>query len=467
MRQATWGMSVKVAAILFFVLSLFLPTGEGQAQSAAAETDLRAAARDSYVFTYPLVMMYRTMYLQAIDEGSPSFSGGMGAWLHLEAASPTDTDIVTPNNDTPYSYAWVDLRAEPWVLTLPEVAQNRFYTSQWDDLWGYVLDNAGSVHDGNGGVSVLVAGPDWADGPPAGIDRVIQGESQFLGTLTRTQLLGPEDTPTLHKVQGDYALQPLSAFLGKAAPDAAPPIDWLAWQDGAETRLDYWDHVSHLLPLIAPNKADTEAFAALARIGIVRGKPFDTAELDADAQAALLGGIEDARALLAEEAVRLADGTKLFGSRGAVGQRYLDRALGVYIGIFGNTKDISVYLNRVADEDGRPLDGSVASYEMTFAPGQLPPVSFFWSMTMYRLPERLLVANPIDRYSIGSATPGLEMGEDGSLTLYISARSPGPEREANWLPAPEGPFWIVLRNYGPGPTILDRSYQVPPVRAIK
>jgi len=438
-------MMFRLQAILVVFLSVFLPAADARAQSTAPETDLRAAARDSYVFTYPLVMMYRTMYLQAIDEGSPSFSGGMGAWLKLEAATPTDTDIVTPNNDTPYSYAWVDLRAEPWVLTLPEVAENRFYTSQWDDLWGYVLGNAGSVHDGNDGVSVLVAGPDWTGDPPDGIDRVIQGESQFLGTLTRTQLLGPEDASELRKVQAAYTLQPLSAFLGKTAPDAAPPINWLAWQDGAETRLDYWDHVSRLLPLIAPNKADAEAFATLARIGIVRGEPFDSRAANADARAALLGGIEDARALLADEAVRLTDGTKLFGSRGTVGQRYLDRALGVYIGIFGNTKDISVYLNRVADGEGRPLDGSVASYEMTFAPGQLPPVSFFWSMTMYRLPERLLVANPIDRYSIGSATPGLEMGEDGSLTLYISAHSPGPEREANWLPAPEGPFWMVLR----------------------
>ena len=104
---------------------------------------------------------------------------------------------------------------------------------------------------------------------------------------------------------------------------------------------------------------------------------------------------------------------------------------------------------------------------MTFPPGALPPVDFFWSMTMYRMPERLLVENPIRRYSIGSATPGLTYAEDGSLTLYISADSPGAEREANWLPAPEGPFWMVMRNYGPGDSILDRSYELPPVRVTE
>ncbi len=119
----------------------------------------KAIAKEAYIFTYPLVMYYRTMHMQAIDTSSSSYSGGFGKWLNLGTATPQDTDIVTPNNDTPYSYAWVDLRAEPWVLTIPKVDKARFYTSQWDDLWGFVLDNVGSVNDGNDGVSVLLASP--------------------------------------------------------------------------------------------------------------------------------------------------------------------------------------------------------------------------------------------------------------------------------------------------------------------
>ncbi|WP_162798458.1 DUF1254 domain-containing protein [Sulfitobacter sp. SK012] len=446
-------------------VTLFAATMGAGAQ--AQSTDLRIAARDSYIFTYPLVMMYRTMYLQAIEEGSPSYAGGMGEWLHLGVASPEDNDIVTPNNDTPYSYAWVDLRAEPWVLTMPEIGADRFYTSQWDDLWGYVLDNAGSVNDGNDGVSVMLVVPGWEGDLPEGIDRVIQGETSFLGTLTRTQVLGSDQPSDLDRIQQRYVLEPLSAFLGQPAPQQAETIDWLGWEEGAEFELGYWTHAARLLPLVERLDVDTEAYSALAMLGIESGQPFDIEGLDDTQKATLQAGIDDARALLAAQAGQLTDGTKLFGPRSAVGQRYLDRALGVYVGIFGNTKDVSVYLNRVVDDQGHPLDGSKASYEMTFAKGELPPVDFFWSMTMYRLPERLLVANAIDRFSIGSATPGVVTADDGSLTLYISAEPPKPEARSNWLPAPDGPFWMVLRNYGPGESILDRTYDLPPVRIIE
>lgn len=137
----------------------------------------KALARDAYVFAYPLVMNYRTMYRQAI-KGDGSF----GKWVHLGISSPADTDIVTPNNDTPYSWAWLDLRAEPWVLTMPKIEPERFYTSQWNDYWGYVLDNPGSVIDGNDGHSYLIASPQWKGMVPQGITRVVRGESDLLGT---------------------------------------------------------------------------------------------------------------------------------------------------------------------------------------------------------------------------------------------------------------------------------------------
>ena len=449
-------MSKALKALLVGLVAAMTAAG-AQAQS----TDLRIAARDSYIFTYPLVMMYRTMYLQSIDKTS---SSGMGEWLHLGVASPEDTDIVTPNNDTPYSYAWVDLRREPWVLTMPAIGADRFYTSQWDDMWGYVLDNAGSVNDGNDGVSVMLAGPTWEGDLPEGIDRIIQGETFFVGTLTRTQVLASDQAGELERIQESYVLQPLSVFLGQPAPPAAEAEDWLDWEDGTEFELDCWTHAARLLPLVEPLDLDADAYEALAALGIEHGQPFDIEGLDDAQRTALQAGIDDAHTLLATEAEQLTDGTKLFGPRRAVGQRYLDRALGVYVGIFGNTKDISVYLNRVVDDQGRPLDGSKASYEMTFAAGELPPVDFFWSMTMYRLPERLLVANAIDRFSIGGTTSGVVTADDGSLTLYISAQPPGPEQQSNWLPAPDGPFWMVMRNYGPGESILDRTYDLPPVR---
>jgi hypothetical protein len=191
-----------------------------------------ALARDAYVFAYPLVMNYRTMFMQAIKG-----DGAFGKWRHLGLSTPADFDIVTPNNDTPYSYAWVDLRAEPWVLTMPKIEPKRFYTSQWDDYWGYVLDNPGSVIDGNDGHSYLMASPSWKGTTPAGITRVVRGESDLIGTLTRTQAIGGEqDLPRVKEIQQNYKLQPLSKFLGTPTPAPEAGIKWPTWTEGDETR---------------------------------------------------------------------------------------------------------------------------------------------------------------------------------------------------------------------------------------
>lgn len=417
----------------------------------------RGLAKDSYIFTYPLVMNYRTMFMQAI-EGEKA----MGRWLHLGLSSPADTDIVTPNNDTPYSYAWVDLRAEPWVLTMPRIEKERFYTSQWDDYWGYVLDNPGSVNDGNDGVSVLLASPSWKGNLPEGVARVIQGETDFLGTLTRTQIIGgQEDLRQVKEIQESYKLEPLSSFTGTPAPKAAPTIDWPKWADGDETRESYWTYVSFLLPFVTPNPNDQAMHEALAKLGIQSGSTWDPAALEPAVREAMQQGLEDGRAEMKKLSEGGIDAAKFFGTRQRVGTNYMDRALGVYMGIFGNVKEVSVYLSMPADADGTPLDGGKSTYTLTFTREQMPPVDYFWSITMYKLPQRLLVDNPIDRYSIGSSTAGLKTKEDGSLVIYVGKESPGNAKESNWLPAPDGPFWTVMRCYGPSQSIVDGTYKRP------
>ena len=190
-----------IRILTFAVLASVLFASIASAQTNVTPEQARAIAKEAYIFNYPLVMYYRTMYLQAIDTESKSYSGGFGKWLNLGTSSPKDTSIVTPNNDSPYSYAWVDTRAEPWVLTMPKIEKKRFYTSQWNDLWGFVLDNAGSVEDGNDGISVLLASPTWKGNLPKGVNRVIQGDTEFLGSLTRTQLFEPSDLPNVKKIQ--------------------------------------------------------------------------------------------------------------------------------------------------------------------------------------------------------------------------------------------------------------------------
>lgn len=425
--------------------------------------EIRSVAKDAYIFNYPLVMNYRTMYMQAID-GDREF----GKWLHLDLSSPKDTDIVTPNNDTPYSYAWVDLRAEPWVLTLPKIDKDRFYTSQWDDLWGYVLDNPGSVNDGNDGYSYLLASPSWKGELPDGIKRVVRGESDILGTLTRTQVVGgTKDMPRVKEIQQSYQLEPLSAFMGTAAPEPAPPIDWPAWTEGDETTEAYFGYVNFLLGFTTANAADKSMYDKMASIGIKAGASWNPADLDPVALKAIKDGIADARAEFKRRGEDPYDPADFFNTRKKIGTDYINRAMGVYLGIFGNTPDQSVYLTDGKDSEGNLTDGSKHGYTATFEAGSLPPVKYFWSFTMYRLPERWLVDNPIDRYSIGSSTEGLKKNEDGSLTIYFSKDSPGKDKESNWLPAPNGPFWVVLRTYGPGKEILDKTWQQPAYVPVK
>jgi hypothetical protein len=424
--------------------------------------EARKIAKEAYIFNYPLVMYYRTMYLQAIDTKSKSYSGGFGKWLHLGTSSPKDTDIVTPNNDSPYSYSWVDTRAEPWVLTLPKIEANRFYTSQWDDLWGFVLDNPGSVEDGNDGVTVMLASPSWKGKLPKGVKRVIQGDSEFLGTLTRTQLLEPKDLPNVKKIQKKYKLQPLSAYLGKPAAKAAPAIQWKTWKEGAEKTDEFWDYVNFILPFTTPNPQDKPVLDNMAKIGLgVKGS-----KQSAEIKAAMQKGMKDALAELKKGATGKVDPALFFRSRKDTNKDYENRALGILMGIFGNVKKVSVYFSVPKDAQGELLDGSKHSYSLKFTADQIPPAKNFWSFTMYKLPQRWLVDNPIDRYSIGSPTPGLKKDADGSITLYFGAKSPGKDKDSNWLPASEGPFWLVLRTYGPGKAILDKTWKVPPVKQV-
>ena len=429
--------------------------------------EAKAIAKEAYIFNYPMVMMYRTMWLQAIDPESKSYSGGFGKWLHLGTSSPKDTDIVSPNNDSPYSYSWVDTRAEPWVLTMPKIEAKRFYTSQWDDLWGFVIGNAGSVDDGNNGVSVLLASPTWKGDLPGGVKRVIQGDTDFLGTLTRTQLFEPNDLSNVQKIQHEYKLQPLSAYLGEPAPSPAPAVQWKPWKEGAETTDEFWAYTNFLLSFATPNAQDKPVQDRMAKIGLGAGQTWNPSAHGADVNAAIAGGMQEALAELKQGATRITDPSLFFRSRKDLNKDYFDRALGVFVGLFGNVKKVSVYFAVPKDDKGEFFDGSKHDYAITFTADQIPPAKNFWSWTMYKLPQRWLVDNPIDRYAIGSATPSLQKAADGSITIQFQAKSPGKGKEGNWLPAPEGPFWLVLRTYGPGEAILDKTWKVPPVTRTK
>jgi hypothetical protein len=157
-----------------------------------------------------------------------------------------------------------------------------------------------------------------------------------------------------------------------------------------------------------------------------------------------------------------------FGTREFLKNDYLKRMASAVLGIYGNSKEEAIYPAYFTDAAGKPLDGSASRYALRIAPGQLPPVNAFWSLTMYELPASLLSANPLNRYLINSPMlPGLKKDADGGITLYVQHESPGKDKESNWLPAPTGPFFAVMRLYWPKPAALDGTWKQPPLQKVQ
>ena len=207
-------------------------------------------------------------------------------------------------------------------------------------------------------------------------------------------------------------------------------------------------YLNFLLQFTKPHESEKELLARFATIGIGPGRPFDPARLSKDTREALQAGVAEGLEFLQQKTDQTTSSAELFGTREFLKNDYTKRALGAMMGIYGNSVEEAYYSAAQLDSDGRPLNGKY-KYEIRFEKGNLPPVKLFWSMTMYKLPERLLVDNEIDRYSIGDRTKGFEPAEDGSLTIYVQSTPPEGAKKGNWLPSPDGPFFMVGRFYGP------------------
>ncbi len=437
------------------------------AQTVSAD-DAYKTAKDAYIFLFPLNYYYRTIHSQVLDPSNKKTIGGFGKWRHDGLAKPSDTDTTMPNNDTPYSWAWADVRSEPWVLIQPPADGDRFYSSVWGDLWGHIVDYPGSTNDGQKGGVFLLTSTAWKGEVPKGMIRVIQGETTILGTLTRTAVFGSNDLPKMREIQQGYKLMPLSAYLKKPAPSAEPMPNWPAWREADMTNAEFFRTSNFLLQFVVPNAIDKPMYDRMAKLGIGPKGSYDPAKFSPDVLAAINKGIADGHKEIVDGAKTVADSSRLYGTREFMATRYLDRAIGVEVGgILPNVPKQAFYGQWTADASGVPLDGSKSKYTYTFPKGQLPPVRFFWSVTMYDLKTRLLVDNPINRYSIGDRTEGLKRNPDGSLTIYVQKDSPGKEKESNWLPAPDGPMSIISRMYGPDDQILKGEYRFPDPVKVK
>ena len=333
---------------------------------------------------------------------------------------------------------------------------------QWFDLYTHNFAYLGSRATGSEAGNYLFAGPSWKGDVPKGITKVIRAETDFVGTLTRTSWTGPEETEVLKAIQSQYRLMPLSEFAGTKPPPPAPALAFPAWDEARASSPDFITYLNFLLqfcPMPDAEKAMRERFA---KIGIGAGQSFDAATLAAEARAAIVVGIENGKKRIDERIAATKSSADIFGTREFLGEDFaMKRAVAAAMGIYGNSKEEAYYTPYVADADGQALDGT-KRYVIHFAKEQVPPVKFFWSMTMYNLPQRLLVANPINRYAIGSRTPGFKLNADGSADIYLQSESPGKDMESNWLPTPKkGPYYMVMRKYGPKGSLANGTWIAP------
>jgi hypothetical protein len=448
-----------ISAALAGAIAVTIFAGSAMRPVRAADitpAEIKTIAEEGFIYGLPIVMNYAVMYEYAVNKNSGQYKAPFNQ-IKNESRVFTykDTAIVTPNSDTPYSFAWLDLRAEPVVLTVPGVEKGRYYVVQLVDSYTFNYAYIGSRATGNSAGSFMVAGPDWQGEKPPGIAKVFRSETQFSLVGYRTQLLGPDDMDNVKKVQAGYNVQTLSAFLDQPAPPAAPAINFPKI-DKKMVKTGFFDYLDFSLQFCPPVPEEKEIRAKLARIGIGPGKTFDFKDLSSEQQAAIGVGMKDGEEKVDKAVAGIGKNINGWRVGSALGDRafyhsnWLLRAAGAEAGIYGNSAIEAVYPFTRNDADGQLLDCSEHDYTLTFLAGQFPPVNAFWSVTMYDGKTQLLIKNPIDRYLINSPMlPKLKKSQDGSLTLYIQEDSPGADKESNWLPAPDGPIYLVMRLYWP------------------
>ncbi|NWG25395.1 MAG: DUF1254 domain-containing protein [Pseudorhodoplanes sp.] len=431
-------------------------------------------ATDAYVYGYPLVTMEMTRRVVTNVAAPEGTRAPMGQIIKLrEYPNASFRDVTAPNADTLYTTAFFDVGKEPWVLSIPDM-KDRYYLLPMLDGWTNVFQVPGKRTTGTGAQTYAITGPGWKGVLPAGV-KEYKSPTSIVWLLGRIYCTGtPEDYAAVHKLQDEFKLVPLSAYGRPYTPPAGtvdPSIDMKTAVREQVNRMDAVEYFTLLCRLMKDNPpapADAPHVARFAGIGIVPGRDFDASKLKADfvRRVPEFGFHRIMLQFKINKDVKNEQGWSFTTKTGVYGTDYLMRALVTAIGLGANRPQDAVYPTSMKDAEGRKYSGA-NKYVMRFPKGQLPPVTGFWSLTMYNS-EYFFVANPLNRYSI-SPRQDLKSNPDGSTDIYIQHESPGKDRESNWLPAPAGDFILMLRMYWPNeksPSIINGTWKIPPVRKV-
>jgi hypothetical protein len=425
--------------------------------------DPRSLSYDAYVYLYPLVMMEVSRRQSVnVEAGVRPGFGPPNEFHHLRAFPTAEfRAVVRPNFDTLYSSAWLDLTSGPVVIHAPDTG-DRYYMLPMLDMWTDVFANPGKRTTGTGSQDFVVVGPGYDGKLPDGMP-VIEAPTSWVWVIGRTQTNGPDDYAAVAAVQDGYAIRPLQDTEHRTDPSQVSATEPLRLVNGMSA-VEFFSYACDAMLVNPPHPTDFSVLARVANLGIVPGEPFDPSRLEAGVLGEIEAGTTAARATIVGNISGF--GTEVNGwsiateAIGVYGNAYLKRATVALGGLGANPPEDAVYPVLLFDSDGDATTGE-QNYVIHFDADKLPPVDAFWSVTMYD-DEGYQVANELDRFAIGDRDH-LTYNADGSLDIFVQRANPGPDREANWLPAPTGPLGITMRLYAPKPEILDGRWEPPQV----
>ncbi|WP_457797708.1 DUF1254 domain-containing protein [Methylocystis sp. S23] len=450
-------------------------TTKVQAENEAKEKEALKAGVEAVVYGLPLVIMDVTKDKMTNVVKADAFAAPINQFVNVRAFPDASfKDVVRANVDTLYSSAFLDLSAEPIVLSAPDT-HGRYYLLPMLDAWTNVFASPGKRTTGTKAGHFAITGPGWRGTLPKGVTE-LKSPTNMVWIIGRTQTNGPKDYPAVHKIEDGYKLTPLSSFgkpyappAGKVDPDLdtkTPPVDQVR-KMSAEA---FFNRLATLLKSNPPPASEAPVLEKLKAIGVVPGEKFELSKLDP----AVAKGLEQSVTVALEklQAASKEVGAPVNGWRmppmivGNYGDNYGARAVVALVGLGANLPQDAVYPSAFVDGEGNALNGA-NKYVIHFDKGALPPVKAFWSITMYDAAS-FFVANPINRYAISSWMP-LKTNKDGSLDIHVQPQSPGKDKESNWLPAGEKEFNMTLRMYWPeekAPSIIDGSWKPPEVKRV-
>ena len=469
------GMTALKRMILFSAaISIITGTLNTPVNAKVSDNDVKRIALQAYLYTYPLVLMDVTRrQMTNAPAGKHLGQGPMMQFTHMRKFPPADfKEVVRPNFDTLYSLAWLDLRKEPVILSVPEV-KDRFYMLPLLDMWTDVFAVIGTYGTGTKAGHYAIALPDWKGKLPSGVVR-INAPTPFVWVLGRTQTNGPKDYNYIHKIQDGYKLTPLSSWGKQYTPapfkkdptvdDKTPPLRQVANMSGRE----YFTYAMKLMAIHPPHITDMVMVSRMKRIGLTPGK-FDFDKLSKETQETLNHAAKNAQNEMKKYMPKLGENVNgwqvIIKSIGVYGNDYLQRATIALVGLGANPYGQAIYPLNLTDANGKVPQGG-RKYVLHFDKNEIPPVDAFWSLTMYDA-EGFQVANKLNRFAIGDRDK-LKYNKDGSLDIYIQPTSPGKDKVSNWLPSPaKGNLGMTLRLYAPRQSVLDGTWKPPVVKEVR